>query len=288
MARTKAHIDSSLNRGFSLLELLAVIAVIGVLLAIALPALGRIRARSVELQCTVHLRSVATAITAYAQDYRGYVPYGGLSQHPINTPYGGQIPVGGVHGLSDGRWSSLLPEYWTGDRWPEGMVCPNQPEYDPASPGSPDSGSLMIDAIRREPFYELGAAFHLSATSLGNPIDSLEDPPVQVQAHKLDDVRYPSSKALLFEQFGFCIPQTQQSIPWMFDIQQTQLFPTSTVTVDGSGLRYARRNAYRPAHGLGLNYTMNGVLGRDVDRALENRDAFARLYGATWGEPPDE
>lgn len=59
------------------------------------------------------------------------------------------------------------------------------------------------------------------------------------------------------------------------------------MTVDGSGLRYARRNAYRPAHGLGLNYTMNGVLGRDVDRALENRDAFARLYGATWGEPPD-
>ncbi len=145
-----------------------------------------------------------------------------------------------------------------------------------------------IDDVRwflREPWYWMSSAFHLSVNSLDDVVEDVEN--AKVHAQKLSDVRYPSSKALLFEYYGFCIPDTPESRPWK-DLVQTQLLPTSLVTSDGSAFRYARRNAYRPAMGLGCNYTLDGVQGRDVDRTLENLDAFARMNGNTWGESRED
>jgi hypothetical protein len=146
--------------------------------------------------------------------------------------------IGGVNGLSDGRWTALMPEYWSGDVWSEGMMCPKQPAYDPESPQWPDI-SMMIDGFSHEPFYWLSSAFHLASGSLKEVVDDTDS--MRAHPQKLHNVRYPSSKALLFEQFGFCIPDTPESLAWK-DLVQTQLLPTSLVTVDGAALRYARRN----------------------------------------------
>jgi prepilin-type processing-associated H-X9-DG protein/prepilin-type N-terminal cleavage/methylation domain-containing protein len=59
---------------FTLIELLTVIAVIGVLAAILIPAVGKVRERAHQAQCVSNLRQLAVAATMYASDHRGNYP----------------------------------------------------------------------------------------------------------------------------------------------------------------------------------------------------------------------
>jgi prepilin-type processing-associated H-X9-DG protein/prepilin-type N-terminal cleavage/methylation domain-containing protein len=56
---------------FTLIELLTVIAVIGILAAILIPAVGKVRERAHAAGCVSNLRQLAVAATAYASDHKG-------------------------------------------------------------------------------------------------------------------------------------------------------------------------------------------------------------------------
>ena len=56
------------NAGFSLVELMVVVAVIGILMAIIMPTVGRVQERGREMQCTSNLRQLQTAAISYAND----------------------------------------------------------------------------------------------------------------------------------------------------------------------------------------------------------------------------
>jgi prepilin-type N-terminal cleavage/methylation domain-containing protein/prepilin-type processing-associated H-X9-DG protein len=60
--------------GFSLVELLAVIAIICVLAGFILPSLFRARARARQAVCVVQLRQLALAVRAYSDDFEGVFP----------------------------------------------------------------------------------------------------------------------------------------------------------------------------------------------------------------------
>lgn len=62
--------------GFTLVELLVVIGIIGVLIGILLPTLGNARERGRTVQCQSNLRQIATALTGYATENRGQYPWG--------------------------------------------------------------------------------------------------------------------------------------------------------------------------------------------------------------------
>lgn len=64
-------------RGFTLLELLAVIAIIGTLAAILLPALARAREASNRASCAVNLSQLGLAMHMYAQENEGNLPWSG-------------------------------------------------------------------------------------------------------------------------------------------------------------------------------------------------------------------
>jgi prepilin-type N-terminal cleavage/methylation domain-containing protein/prepilin-type processing-associated H-X9-DG protein len=69
-------IDQARRRAgaFTLIELLCVLAIIGVLAALLLPALSKARAQAKRVQCVNHLRQTGIAFQNFAQDHNGQFP----------------------------------------------------------------------------------------------------------------------------------------------------------------------------------------------------------------------
>lgn len=59
---------------FTLIELLTVIAVIGVLTAILIPAIGATRQSAQKAKCASNLRQIGQAISLFAMNNKGYFP----------------------------------------------------------------------------------------------------------------------------------------------------------------------------------------------------------------------
>ena len=66
-------------RAFTLVEVLAVIGIIGVLIAMLLPALGLAREQAQRVQCSAKLRQIGLAALMHANAHQGYLPSGGYS-----------------------------------------------------------------------------------------------------------------------------------------------------------------------------------------------------------------
>lgn len=63
--------DTDNNRGFTLIELLVVISIIALLLAILLPALGKVKQKAQSLVCRNHLKTLGLGNCLYANSYDG-------------------------------------------------------------------------------------------------------------------------------------------------------------------------------------------------------------------------
>jgi prepilin-type N-terminal cleavage/methylation domain-containing protein len=54
--------------GFTLIELLVVISIIAILMAILMPALGKVRQQAVGLVCRTQFKDIGTSVRLYMQD----------------------------------------------------------------------------------------------------------------------------------------------------------------------------------------------------------------------------
>lgn len=68
-------LSSLIRRGFTLLELLAVVGVVSILLALLLPALAGSRRAAQSVGCLNNLRAFGQAITMYRNEHNGLLPY---------------------------------------------------------------------------------------------------------------------------------------------------------------------------------------------------------------------
>jgi prepilin-type N-terminal cleavage/methylation domain-containing protein/prepilin-type processing-associated H-X9-DG protein len=94
---------------FTLVELLAVVAIISLLIALLLPALGRARDHANRVKCAGNLRSLGQALVMYTQQYGRY-PAMGTSDGSVN------IAV----------WPARLRPFLGGNR--DVFYCPSQDE----------------------------------------------------------------------------------------------------------------------------------------------------------------
>lgn len=89
------------RRGFTLLECIVVIAVLGILAAVLIPVVARARSAARTTHCVSNMQQLGRAFTLYAQDHGGSLP-------PPVSPAGGGTP-----------WFAALHPYagktWTGD-----------------------------------------------------------------------------------------------------------------------------------------------------------------------------
>ena len=67
-------LDKPFRLGFSLIELLVVMAIIALLIGILLPVLGMAREQANRTTCLANLRSIYTGLTIYADDFEGQLP----------------------------------------------------------------------------------------------------------------------------------------------------------------------------------------------------------------------
>jgi len=116
---------------FTLIELLTVIAIIGVLAAILIPVVGKIRESARAAQCVSNLRSIGQAVFTYAGDNRDTLPgpcyslagrYANFSKTP--TTLGGFIGPYLNEIAQDKRYMDVL----TCPSW--ASIQPNEPTWD--------------------------------------------------------------------------------------------------------------------------------------------------------------
>lgn len=79
---TNAHI-ARFRAGFTLVELLVVITIIGVMVAMLLPSLSQAREAARRAQCLANQRSVFLGGANYANDWKFYLPPGSQAQSPL-------------------------------------------------------------------------------------------------------------------------------------------------------------------------------------------------------------
>lgn len=75
MIRTRTPIDSSTGRsGFTLIEILIVLAIIALLAAILFPVFAKVRERGRTTACASNMRQIGTAFAMYTADHDGWMP----------------------------------------------------------------------------------------------------------------------------------------------------------------------------------------------------------------------
>lgn len=158
------------NAAFTLIELLTVIAIIGILAAIIIPVVGRVRATARAAQCKSNLRQLGVATHLYVTDNRGVFPPGDFKPYTYYlerylTPREGNDSVKNQGSVVDEcpsraiRIEGKITRSYSANpfafvRGPEATTSSGQPRNEtPVRPDSLDRSTeiiLFADAMQRD------------------------------------------------------------------------------------------------------------------------------------------
>jgi len=82
------------RRAFTLIELLTVIAIIGILAAIIIPTVGRVRDSAKASQCISNLRQIGMALRLYVNENKGFLPVSTRARLPTEPGTASAVPWG--------------------------------------------------------------------------------------------------------------------------------------------------------------------------------------------------
>src|SRR5260221_7858961 len=73
--------------GFSLVEMILAVGIIGYLIAILMPVLANARQLAERTQCAANMKRIGYAIALYADDNRGWIPRDATLNRPDREPW---------------------------------------------------------------------------------------------------------------------------------------------------------------------------------------------------------
>lgn len=243
-----------MRRGFTLVELLVVIAMVAVLAAMLLPVLSRARESARKAACQSNLRQIGTAFRLYASDYDEL------------------YPCNGDRNLWMGRnWRVVLQSYLPGGRMqslPPGYPQPVQVQHSDVLLCPSDERAVQV--WERTSYAYSAAFFHtpeqinslasiLQGSSCANwqaIVRGIQSLPTVPQSEA--SVVFPAQKALSAEWLSNHDKFSGDCGFWSWDGSANYLF------ADGH-VKFLRRRQIRPAvDGLpDINLTKDGVAGSD-------------------------
>ena len=120
------------ERGFTLIEMMIVVAIIAILVAILVPNFMRARAQAQTAACEANLKEIATALEEYQTDHEAYPDVTGATNVTNTEPnlgqYLRQTPIDPV--APTGFYQYQVANYNTGSA-SYTIICPGQ--HDPAT-----------------------------------------------------------------------------------------------------------------------------------------------------------
>ena len=223
------------SAGFTLLELLVVMAIMAIMAGLLLPALGRAREQARRAVCTSNLKQIGVALHLYLNDYRDTFP---VAQDPVSTdPY---------CWLWMGRgWRGLLESYLSREQ--RVLHCPSDLEAIEQWESTSYGYSLA--------FYHTPEQLSLMTTpaaTYSNPVPSVP--------RTLALVVHPARKAVMGEWLSNHQRVADDEGWWCWKGRRQFLF------VDGH-VKFVSAETMLPAYDdfPDINLTVDGIAGRDID-----------------------
>lgn len=151
-------------RAFTLIELLTVIAIIGILAAIIIPVVGKVREAARASQCLSNIRQIAMALNMFADDHREFYPTVGNNDWIKSAS---AVPTGEMPGIFDylagQRVSTAV--YWA--HWNNrfrgtALICPTNEARNP-SPYSYGLNEMLTERIPARQVPGMGASKNFAA-----------------------------------------------------------------------------------------------------------------------------
>ncbi|NLH71517.1 MAG: prepilin-type N-terminal cleavage/methylation domain-containing protein [Verrucomicrobia bacterium] len=71
---SRSRLLASAGAGFTLIEMLVVVGIIGILMAMLMPAISRAKGKANQIKCVNNLRQLALSLSMYADDFSGEYP----------------------------------------------------------------------------------------------------------------------------------------------------------------------------------------------------------------------
>ena len=127
----KKNSKTRLSCAFTLTELLAVLAVIGILAALLLPAISNAKKKAQQIQCVGNLRQIGVALQSFVAANQAYPSFFATlnsdSDTPLERTWMGQLERGGfdvskprTNFLTEGVWR--CPTAKRGAHWPSNQI----------------------------------------------------------------------------------------------------------------------------------------------------------------------
>ena len=242
-----------LKPGYSLLETILVVALIGVLIALTFPTISRVRAAAWDVKSIANVRTHGQSVTAYAIDWDDSFVH--FTRPRADTTIVGAcgFRAGYRYFENSSFWYLPIAELEYGSCRSEALFLPHAHDEAIDQDRMPWDYFLTSTAITEPGYWNL-------ETRTGRE---------QWGTRRLDHVRFPSAKAMITESAQSPIPTGDQHTPFI-----------GLGLSDGSARRFARSHLGAPVttgegsfhnqwifvdgrYGL---HTNHGVEGRDIQR----------------------